>query len=238
MRLLLTRPEPEAQRTAAALRARGHDVVVAPVLQIEPIVDAPIGAGPWSAIVVTSANAAQALLAHQGRDALVEIPAFAVGARSGEAMRAAGFADVTSAAGGVEDLVRLVAARLQPAALLLYVAGEQRAGDLAGDLRRRGFAVEMVLAYRATAAARLPEAGAEALALGVDAVLHYSRRSAEAYVNAARSAGLLASALEPAQLCLSAQIAEPLRQAGAITVRVAVRPSEAALFDLLSAASG
>ena len=61
VRLLLTRPEPDAQRTAAALRAHGHDVVVAPLLRIEPAADAQIGAGPWAAILITSANAAHAV---------------------------------------------------------------------------------------------------------------------------------------------------------------------------------
>ena len=60
MRLLLTRPEPDAQRTAAALRAQGHDVIIAPLLRIEPAPDAEIGTGPWAAILITSANAAPA----------------------------------------------------------------------------------------------------------------------------------------------------------------------------------
>ena len=64
MRLLLTRPEPDAQRTAAALRAQGHDVIIAPLLRIEPAADAEIGAGPWAAILITSANAAHAVATH------------------------------------------------------------------------------------------------------------------------------------------------------------------------------
>jgi uroporphyrinogen-III synthase len=31
VRLLLTRPEADAERTATALRARGHEVIVAPI---------------------------------------------------------------------------------------------------------------------------------------------------------------------------------------------------------------
>ena len=46
----------------------------------------------------------------------------------------------------------------------------------------------------------------------IDAVLHFSRRSAENYVNGAKDAGLAAKALAPRQLCLSAQVAEPLRR--------------------------
>ena len=90
--------------------------------------------------------------------------------------------------------------------------------------------------YRAIAATGLPPAAAEALASGIDGVLHFSRRSAEAYVDAARAAGLLANALKPVHFCLSAQVAEPLAQAGAADIRVAERPNEAALVALIDAA--
>jgi uroporphyrinogen-III synthase len=223
VRLLLTRPEPDAQRTAAALRAQGHDVVAAPLLRIEPAAEAKIGSGPWAAVLITSANAAHALSAHAAVTQLRALPVFAVGRRSADAMGVAGFADVTSADGNVSDLARLVAARMQPAAALLYLAGEDRAGDLAGDLRARGFAVETAVIYRAIAATGLPRAAAEALASGIDGVLHFSRRSAEAYVNAARAAGMHVNALKPVHFCLSAQVAEPLAQAGAADIRVAER---------------
>jgi uroporphyrinogen-III synthase len=236
VRLLLTRPEPDAQRTAAALRAQGHDVVAAPLLRIAPVTDAQIGDGPWAAILITSANAAHAIAAHARVTPLRALPVFAVGQRSAEAVAAAGFADVTSADGNVTDLARLVAARMQPAAPLLYLAGEDRSGDLAGNLRAHGFAVETIIVYRAVAATGLLPVAAEALSSGIDGVLHFSRRSAEAYVNAARAAGMLANALKPVHFCLSAQVAEPLAQAGTADIRVAERPSEAALLALIAAA--
>jgi uroporphyrinogen-III synthase len=236
VRLLLTRPEPDAQRTAAALRAQGHDVITAPLLRIEPAPEAQFDTGPWAAILITSANAASAVAVHARMTELLALPVFAVGRRSAGAMAAAGFADVTSADGNVSELVRLVGARLRPAARLLYLAGEDRSGNLAGDLRARGFAVETAVIYRAVAATRLPPAAAQALAGGVDGVLHFSRRSAEVFVDAARAAGVLESALQAAHFCLSAPIAEPLAQAGAADIRVAERPNEALLLALIDAA--
>ena len=230
MRLLLTRPEADAKRTAQRLRAHGHTVFVAPLLKIETVA-AEIGDG--AAIVVTSANAAQAVAAHQQRTALCRLPVFAVGARTAQAMRDAGFAEVTSADGGVGDLSRLVAARVTAGASLLYLAGADRAGDLAGDLRTRGFAVETIVVYRAVAMTRLPDTAAVALTDGVHGVLHFSPRSAAAYVEAARAAGQLAAALKPAHFCLSAPVAVPLRRAGAAHVHIAQRPTEAALVELI-----
>lgn len=238
MRLLVTRPEPDAKRTAAALRARGHNVVIAPLLHIEPLAGAAIGAGPWAALLVTSANIAPALARHANRADLVQLPVFAVGERSAETMRGLGCANVISAGGNVRDLARIVAAHLNPPGRLLYLVGEQRSGDLGGELRAKGFVVETVAIYRAETADILPPEAAAALVGGIDGVLHFSRRSAEAYVEAARAAGLLESALRPAHFCLSAQVAVPLQCAGGRIVHVARQPAEAALLDLIGADQG
>jgi uroporphyrinogen-III synthase len=235
VRLLVTRPEPDAGRTAATLRARGHEVLIAPLTQIEGIM-ADLGAGPWSAVLMTSANAARAIATHPRCGELVSLPVYVVGRRTAAAAATAGFADVSSADGDVDALARLVAARIRVAAApLLYLAGEDRAGDLAGNLRRRGLAVQMTVVYRAAAVAHLPEPAREALANSrLDGVLHFSRRSSEIYLNATSSAGLLDKALIPLHYCLSPQVAAPLLAAGAARVRVATRPEGAALVDLVS----
>lgn len=233
MQILLTRPEADAARTATALRAGGHEAVIAPLLTVEFLPEADLGAAPRSAILVTSANAVRAMAAHRRRDELRRIPVFAVGRQSAQNIRAAGFADVISADGNVVDLADLVAARLQPPARLLYLAGEERAGDLAGALRAKNFVVDVAVVYRVVAAATLPPPAAAALRGTLDGVLHFSRRSAEAFLTAARNAGLLEAALtKPVHYCLSARVAEPLTQAGAAKVRIAARPDEAALLAL------
>jgi uroporphyrinogen-III synthase len=234
VRLLVTRPRPEAERTAAILRGKGHAVVIAPLLRIEAVTDAEIGAGPWPAILVTSANAGPAIAAHPRFPMLRALPVFAVGRRSAEVMREAGFTEVTSADGDVGDLARLVAERLPRGASLLYLAAAERAGDLAGDLAARGFAIETVVVYRAIAATNFGSDAVQAITDGIDGVLHYSPRSAAAYVAAARSGDLVAAAVvKPAQFCLSAHVAAPLAQAGATDIRIAPQPTEAALIALI-----
>jgi uroporphyrinogen-III synthase len=236
VRLLLTRPEADAQRTAAALRALGHESIVAPLLRIAVTADAAIGPGPWAAILITSANAAHAIATHTAVTQFHALPVFTAGQRSAQAMTAAGFADVSSADGGVAELAHLAAARVEPGASLLYLAGEDRSGDLAGDLGARGFAVQTAVIYRAVAAASLPRVAAEALASGIGGVLHFSRRSAEAYVEAARCTDMLRAALKPVHYCISAHVAEPLARAGATDIRAAPEPSEAALIGLIAPA--
>ena len=235
MRLLVTRPEPDGARTAAALRAQRHDVVLAPVLRVELLADADLGAGPWTAILITSANGARAAAAHARHRELLSLPVMAVGQASAAAARAAGFADVTSADGDGRDLVGQVAARFvgrpQP---LLYLAGEDRARDLVGELGGFGVAVRIAVVYRA-AKASLPAEAAAALQAGqIDAAVHFSRRSAEAYLELTREG--LDRALKPIHFCLAAAAAAPLRAAGAMDVRIAARPDETALIELIGPA--
>ncbi len=235
MRLLVTRPEPDGARTAAALRARGHEVMVAALLRVAAIAAADLGAPPYAGVIITSANAARALAAHPRRAALARLPVFAVGRRSAEAARAAGFGDVTSADGDARDLVRLVAARgASTTAPLLYLAGEERAADVAAELGKHGVPVRTVVIYRTVAVPAFPSPVRAALAGGALAgVLHFSRRSAGAYLHCAEAAGIGAAALAPAHYCLSREVAAPLTAAGAGKILVAPRPDEAALLDLV-----
>ncbi len=230
MRVVVTRPQADGERTAAALEALGHEVLVAPLMRIEPV--AANLAGTWSAIVITSANAVQTVPA--AADRVKTLPVFAVGDRSAEAARRAGFSEVNSANGDIKDLVRLVAARaVGGKAPLLYLAGEDRAGDLVAQLAAHGIDAEMKVVYR-TVPEVFPPVLAAALEAGdVDAVLHFSRRSAELFVEGARASGVAGPAEDVRHLCLSSQVAEPL--AGASRVAIAARPEEGALVALLPA---
>ena len=228
MRIALTRPQADAERSASALRALGHDVLVAPLMRVEPI--AADLSGDWSAVVITSANAPMVI---EKNLELVKLPVYAVGERSAQAARAAGFTQVMSAGGDAHDLVQLIVARHRDEKPLLYLAGEDRAADLVGELARHDIPADMRIVYRAVTAP-FPPALTDALRAGtLDAVLHYSKRSAENYIAGARETGIAPAALAVCHVCLSAHVADPLRAAGAATISVAKHPDEAAIVELL-----
>ena len=235
MRLLVTRPEPECERTAALLRRRGHEVLFMPLLRIEPIRHAELGAGPWAAVLFTSANAVRAVAAHRRFGELADLPVYAVGRRTQAATAAAGFTSIMSADGDVNALVSLIASKPPVAnSPLLYCAGEDRAGDLAGALQLHGLRVETALVYRASMVAELTPDVRAALAAGaIDAVLHYSARTAAAFVAAATMAGIGDLSIQTRHLCLSAQVAAPLAAAGAKAIEVASEANEQALLALI-----
>jgi uroporphyrinogen-III synthase len=105
---------------------------------------------------------------------------------------------------------------------------------LAGALQLRGLHVETALVYRAAMVAELPPDVRAALAAGaIDAVLHYSARTAAAFVAAATMAGIGDFAIQARHLCLSAQVAAPLAAAGAKAIEVASKANEQALLALI-----
>jgi uroporphyrinogen-III synthase len=234
VRLLVTRPDPDGARTAAALRKRGHEVTLAPLLRVEDVAfELPEEAA--GAVLMTSANAARAIADRPARAALTALPTFTVGRHTAQAARDVGFIEIHGAEGDKADLVDLLVARYpRERGALLYLAGEDRAGDLAVDLAPHGLSVRTMVVYRAVKLERFPFSVEELLVRGaLDGVLHFSKRSAETYIDCAKRAGMLERALKPLHYCLSRQIAAPLVAVGAST-RVAPRPEEAALIDLVA----
>src|SRR5262249_12653496 len=151
VRVLLTRPEADGERTAAKLRARGCEVLVGALIEIE-MVTADFEVEGWGALVITSANAAAAVEQHPRRAELLRLPVFTVGRRTADSVQQLGFASVQCAQGNQQELVRLIAAEYRSVAPLLYLAGEDRAGDLAGDLGSADISVRTVVVYRAAKA--------------------------------------------------------------------------------------
>ena len=239
MSVLVTRPLPDGETTAADLRAQGFEVLTAPMLRFEPFGFTGESEVPYGGIIITSANAVRAVESQLSKNPLLKLPVFAVGEHTAAVARAAGFGKVLSADGDAVALRNLIvetakAKKLKKKLPLLYLAGEEISRDLPGELREKGFEVVTHIAYRMVPARSLPDEVVDGFAAGrIQAVLHYSRRSARAFVEAARTGGVEISALALPQCCLSAAVAEIVREAGATQVTVAARPDENALFEAL-----
>ncbi len=234
MRLIVTRPEPDAARTAEALRALGHTPILSPMLDIvnEPPRPLPIGC---QAISVTSANAVRALSAHPDVAAIQSLPFFAVGDRSALEARRAGFAAARSAGGALRELRDMIVADMNPAeGPILYAAGDTRSGDLAAEIAAAGFKVITAVLYRSLARLNLSDAALTAIrSSGVDGVLFFSARSAEAFVDALAADGLSPLSDAVAGFAISEQAEAPLAGAFRGPIRSAAKPEQIALLALL-----
>jgi uroporphyrinogen-III synthase len=242
MAVLVTRPQPDDEATAAALRVRGFEVLKAPMLRFEPVAFQDDSDAAYGGVIVTSANAVRGIEPHLENSRLLELPLFAVGEHTAATARRAGFENVISADGDAAGLRDCVLASvktqgLKKASPLLYLAGADLARDLAGELGERGFTVVTHTTYRMSPVSRLPREICDAFAANaIEAVLHYSRRSARAFLEAVRTGGVEISALAIPQCCISALVASVVRDAGATQVMVAATPDENALLEALDRA--
>lgn len=234
MRLLVTRPEPDAARTAEALRRLGHEVIVSPLFTFRALADRPLPMRRFQAVVATSANAVRALALHPERGRLAGLPLLAVGDATALAARRAGFGKARSAGGAAGDLIKLVVESCEPAAgPLLYIAGEARAADLEGPLAEAGFAVQTAVLYAMEPQGLSGEALGALRGRAVDGILIYSQRAAAAFALAVRAAGMAPLAPEIVCLCLSEAVGRPLRAIAAGPVVVADAPDQISLFAVI-----
>jgi uroporphyrinogen-III synthase len=243
MQLIVTRPEPDASRTAQALLALGHEPILSPMLDIVLDTTGALPDAPVQAVLATSSNAVRALAAHRDRSRLVDLPLLAVGDRTALEAKRAGFGKARSAGGAVGDLAELALAELDPTeGALLYLAGDVQSDDLAGMLAPAGFEVITTVVYRARARSRLAEAAADAFRRRTaDGVLLYSRRSADAFALALVADGLAPLHDRVTCFCLSPAVAEALPAASSGPILIAPRPDQIslfALFERMPASSG
>ncbi|MDJ0930499.1 uroporphyrinogen-III synthase [Breoghania sp.] len=234
MHILLTRPIDQARATAERLRAAGHDMLFAPMLKIEALDPPTFPTDDIAAIAATSARIADVLPARPEFPALQSLPVFAVGARTADALHKAGFASVKPAAGDAASLGKtLVDARPRISGPILYPCGHDRRSDLESRLVKAGFTVRPVELYAAKKQKNFPDEIGDALkGHRIDAVLIYSRRTAEAFVKALQTAGIKPQGLRI--LAISSAAAEPLA-AVECPVFVAETPDETGLMALLRA---
>ncbi|MCI4678523.1 uroporphyrinogen-III synthase [Rhodoblastus acidophilus] len=220
----MTRPSDQAARTAKRLAALGHRVVLAPALEIVPTGTAP-PEGEFDLILATSA---QAFAGGAPKPSLRALPVACVGERTARAAEASGFR-VALVAPRAEALAERLVAEMKPASAL-YFAGRERKPVLEDRLRAAGWAVAVVEIYDARPVAGWPDEVLAALRDGrIDAVLHYSPRSAGAALSLIGGA---ASRLS--HFCLSQDVADICaRWAPTERIFTASQPDEEALLKLL-----
>lgn len=231
-RVLVTRPEPGATLTARRLETLGFEPVLLPLSETWALPvrreSVPVDAG---SVAVTSANA----LRH-APSGLIErlggLTCHAVGARTAEAARKAGFAHVSEGPGDAVALADQIAAA-NSKATVAYLCGRVRMPDFERRLANHGVRVAPIETYDTIALS--PEPGFVSQRLGgqpIDAVLVYSARAASAFY------ALMTAQAEADRLmryarccCLSGRVAASL--GAGLSVEIARDPNEDALLALL-----
>ena len=214
--VLILRPLPGADETAARARALGLDPVVAPLFAVRPLAWQAPNPADFDAVMLTSANAVRF-----GGDALTPflgLPCFAVGDATTEAASEAGFRDIRTGPGDGAALIGMMAA-----------AGVRAAFHPCGEDRRyldpAGVRILDMPVYVAEASSRLSPQAEAALAEGALVLLHSPR--AASLFKQLRSAGR-------AQVRLAAISAAAAEEAGEgwKSISIAELPRDQALLEL------
>lgn len=237
-KVLVTRPQPGAARTARRLAELGHRPVELPLTRMVALHVNTSFAPTVDAVAVTSANAlrhAPAALAA----GLADRPCFAVGERTAAEARERGFRNVTAATGDAESLAGLISARLRPGATVVYLTGKVRLSDFEARAAAAGMTVVVVETYDAQDIDYRPQQLAEIVGTEpVDAVLLYSANAAGCFSRLRWPEGFDGWVTRAAYLCMSSRVADRLANPTKARILVAAEPLEAALLGLLEHVTG
>jgi uroporphyrinogen-III synthase len=235
MRLLITRPEPDATHMKERLAELGHTAILAPIITIK-FSRTQIPLNGIQAIVTTSRNALRALARSPSLAKAVDIPIFTVGTGSGAMASELGFERIVSGPSSARDLVPLIAARGEPSGRpLLILRGDHQAFDMKAAVERLGFSAIEKIVYRAIAAVALPDDVAGEIQRGaIDGVILMSPRTAEVFVTLAEAAGLDKDIRLLHYFCLSSAIAKRLGSIAPSSCHVAANSTSEDLLALIT----
>ena len=231
MRILVTRPLEDGKEIAARLAERGHQALLAPLLEPR-FQDGPLLEGQGDALkdvqalLATSANGIRAFIRRSARR---DLPVFAVGPQTAQEARAAGFGDVRSADGDAKALAEATRRWASPVGVLLHVCAQDAPGALADSLTASGFSVRPCPLYTIEPALSFsPDAKAALIQGTLDAAMFFSPRTARifgALSDTLPTEGLTAFCISPA----TAQVLTPTRFA---KIAVAAHPNQDAMLAL------
>lgn len=233
MRLLVTRPEPDAMKLAGLLEEQGHEATVEPLMRVSFEDCDPIDLDGAAALIATSRNAVRALTVSARLAEVRRLSIFVVGKGTAQEARRLGFDQILVGPGTAPDLVPAIAATLDPTAgLLVHLAGNRVAFDLKGELEQLGFRVTQPTVYRMEEAEALSPSTIDMINDGeIDGTILMSPRTAGIYARLIAKHRLTSTARRLYHFCLSQGVASPLTELG--NMRVVV-PDQPTLQDMLA----
>ncbi|MFM9848296.1 MAG: uroporphyrinogen-III synthase [Hyphomicrobiaceae bacterium] len=227
MRLLVTRPEPDAMKLAGRLEQEGHEVAVEPLMRLTLDDTDPIDLDGASALIATSRNALRALRASPALAEARHIPIFVVGKATAAEARSLGFKRILVGAGQAADLVPAIAATQDSTdGLLVHLAGETLAFDLKSELELLGFRVLQITVYRMEATEAFSASTIDVFAdEKIDGVILMSPQTARIYAHLVARHRLAYAIPKIVHFCMSAAIAGGLATLGQVRVAIPDRPT-------------
>lgn len=243
MRLLITRPEPDASALKPELEALGVEVFVEPMLSVAfEDADLPALEGV-QALIATSRNGLRGLTKAVSQASSADLmtrarqlPLFAVGPATAQLARDLGFDKLYCGPGEAVGLPALIAKMLKPDnGQLLQLAGAHLAFDLAPQLRSLGFEFTCLRLYRTIARDKLSTELTTLFRQGkIDSVMLMSPRTATIYVELVTSEQLIDATNEITHFCLSERVSKRLAKLNNRLIKIAKTPNQEEMLALIA----
>lgn len=233
VRVVVTRPQPGASRTAARLRKLGFEPVLIPLSETKAI-DVDIRSLPVdvAAVAVTSSNAIRHAPSELIRR-LAGLPCHVVGPKTADAARSAGFSVAEVGQGDADALAERIAPSLG-GKTIAYLCGHVRFSAFEARLSADNVSVVPLEVYDTLGIHHAGVVVMKRLAgRPADAVLLYSAKAAQAFSELARRSELARYFDETRILALSERVASSFGPVAPGRLAVAGEPNEDALLALL-----
>lgn len=240
MRVLVTRPEPGASRTASRLRTLGHEPVILPLFEAQ-ITARPDDLPPVQQVgglIATSARAFSIFGSNTAPAEYLHLQVYTVGPATAQAARDAGFHDVHEGAGSARDLAGALTAQSGTAVDgpgLLYLAGSPRKPFLEEALTAEGLPLKVIETYRMDQLSYPTDSQIlDLLSPAPDAALFYSSNAALGFCSLVSTKNLDKSLQSTFLVCLSPEISSAFPETWMARVISAGHPDEDSLLASLA----
>lgn len=229
---LLTRPQPDAESTAAKLSRLGIDSFIEPLLEISfnHISHLP---NNITAIIVTSGNALAAL----DKNNLVpkDFPIITVGINSAEKALSYGFSNIKHASGDAVSLCAFIKEQYQPEENnFLYLHGDIITADISAILQSSGFKCSSLEIYKANAKNNLSEKCLKLFEAGEFSLIPiYSQRTGQILAALLQKYGFTDKMTKTLLFCISEKVAKPLENIKFAEIIIAKKPDGDSLIEAI-----
>ena len=211
MHILLTRPLEDSHKLILKFQSLGHIVSHIPLISIEKVNYENLDFSKFNGIIFTSSNAIEHL---EIKNINKRIDCFCVGNATEAMAKNAGFQNIYSASGNVNNLKEIILQNFESSkGQLLYVSGEAISNDLDKQLILEGYNVERIINYKAIQVEKFNSELIEQLKQKMpDIVYVYSQNSAVSFLNLIKNYSLQNLWLNTNLMCIGEKTSAVLNE--------------------------
>jgi len=211
MHILLTRPLEDSHKLILKFQSLGHIVSHIPLISIEKVNYENLDFSQFNGIIFTSSNAIEHL---EIKNINKRIDCFCVGNATEAMAKNAGFQNIYSASGNVNNLKEIILQNFESSkGQLLYVSGEVISNDLDKQLILEGYNVERIINYKAIQVEKFNSELIEQLKQKMpDIVYVYSQNSAVSFLNLIKNYSLQNLWLNTNLMCIGEKTSAVLNE--------------------------